>query len=250
MPVSCGRCRQRETGRDVSGALCGITQWPHAGFPIIDSSRLSAANRAAGSPHRTRLKNRGLYLRLRSFTAGRPRIATGCSQAGICRIVDVLAMRASLIRTRSFRRAGQHAHTCDGALPDAFALHAALHQHSARRAGLSAAIMGGATRMDAMLHRVRRRTARPAASLRCCNQHARFARVRCVMAVSHGARDYPRMQNASRIICAIQARIAGNGRRRSCGKVVFGTDRREWSWIIKSEALNARRARRGGSVIG
>ncbi|TGN93489.1 MULTISPECIES: hypothetical protein [unclassified Burkholderia] len=132
------------------------------------------------------MKNRGLYLRLRSFTAGRPRIATGCSQASICRIVDVLAMRASFIRTRSFRRAGQHAHTCDGALPDAFALHAALHQHSARRAGLSAAIVGGATRMDAMLHRVRRRTARPAASLRCCNEHARFARVRCVMAVSQG----------------------------------------------------------------
>ncbi len=224
MPVSCGRCRQRETGRAVSGALCGSTQWPHAGFPIIDSSRRPAANRAAGRPHRTRLKNRGLYLKIAIVHGGpvahRDRLR---SQANICRIVDVLAMRASFIRTRSFRRAGQHAHTCDGALPDAFALHAGLQQHSACRTGMSAAIVGGTTGMDAMLHRVRRRTTRPSASLRCCNEHARFARVRCVVAVSHGTRDYPRMQNAVRIICAIQARIAGNGTRRSCRKVVFGT---------------------------
>lgn len=144
MPVSHGRCRQRETGRAVSGAMCGSTQWPHAGFPIIDSSRRLTASRTAGRPHRTRLKNRGRYLKSAIVHGSRSRIATGCrSQANICRIVDVLAMRASFIRTRSFRRASQHAHTCYGALPDSFALHAGLPQHSACRAGMSAAMVGG-----------------------------------------------------------------------------------------------------------
>ncbi|AOI95397.1 hypothetical protein WS66_06965 [Burkholderia sp. LA-2-3-30-S1-D2] len=53
--------------------------------------------------------------------AGRSRIAIGCrSHATVYRIADFLAVRASFIWPRSFRRAGQHAHTCHSALPDSF----------------------------------------------------------------------------------------------------------------------------------
>ncbi len=65
---------------------------------------------------------------------------------------------------------------------------------------------------------------RPAASLRRCNERARFACVRCVMLVPRGARDYRRTKHTARIFRAISARIAGNGRHRSCRKVVFATD--------------------------
>ena len=65
---------------------------------------------------------------------------------------------------------------------------------------------------------------RPAASLRRCNERARFACVRCVMLVPRGARDYRRTKHAARLFQAISARIAGNGRHRSCRKVVFATD--------------------------
>lgn len=216
----------RNRPRAVNGAMCGSTRSPYGGFFIIELSRRPAAKRAARSSASNAIEEPGAVLEdcARSRRAGCA-LRFGCrSQANAYRVADFLTVRTSFGWARSFRRAGRYAHTCCFALPESFRAAcgpAPARCLSRRRVGSDP---GGATGVDVMLRRGRRCAIRPAASLRCCNGHARFTRVRCDMLTSRMTRDYRRPKHAVRTFCAIQEKIASNATRISCRKVGFATD--------------------------
>ncbi len=268
-PVSAARKR---TARREPGAMCGSTQWPCDGFPIIDPSRRPAARRAARPSASNAIDERGPYLKIAIVRGGQVvHRGSGCARSAAARRPTSTASSISSRRARpSFGHRCSDApantrilattrcpprsscmRTCTGTAPVAWAgrprscgrvtrgCHAALRERTDQtdQTRQTDDTIGVAAIGDALPRRgIRDRRGRyraptprpgaiwPSTSLRCCNERARFAGVRCVVAVSRGTRDYRRMKHAARDFGAIQAKIMGNEMHQSCRKVVFGTD--------------------------
>ena len=244
--------------------MCGSTQWPRGGFSIIGLSRRFACQACStGRRHRTQLKNRGLYLKIaiahdrrvvhrgagrtRSTAACRPTSAASSisvrgagpsfghrcigAPAGTCILATArcrtlsirIQARAVALPVALTRRQRQRVRVMRGG-------HAASRNEVDDTTGLPA-IVDAPPRREIRDRPTRHGTGdirpgarRPAASLRRCNDRARFAGIRCDIPVSRDACDYRRLKNTARFLRAISSRIAGNGRYRSCRKVVFATD--------------------------
>lgn len=54
----------RHGPRAANGAMCGSTRWPYGGFPIIESSRRTAAKSAAMSSASNAIEEPGPYLKI------------------------------------------------------------------------------------------------------------------------------------------------------------------------------------------
>ncbi len=210
--------------RAASGAMCGSTHWPSGGFSIIRLSRRPAAKHVARAVGiEKRLKKPGAVLEHRdcSRPAGRPSPRRAHTidyrmRANVCRFIDFLARRRSVIRIPPCRRTGT--------------TRAYLLLRVAGRVG-SAGATGRAPCMPSMLRCAMKRTTRQVAPRRCavtslrrCNDRVRFAGIRCDISVSRDAGDYRRLKNTARFLHAISFRIVGNEQYPSCRKVVFATD--------------------------
>lgn len=219
--------------------------------------------RSTGRRHRTRLKNRGVYLKI-AIAHDRRLVHRGAGRTrstAACRPTSAASPIASRGAGSSFghRCFGAPAGTCILATARYPTLSIRIQARAgtlpvalARRQRQRVRVMRGgdaASRNDVddtnRFAGDRRRTAaarnprsaetarcgdarpgarRPRVSLRRCNDCARFAGIRCDIQVSRDACDYRRLKNTARFLHAISSRIAGNGRCRSCRKVVFATD--------------------------